>query len=150
MSIGQFCIRDTVFVKREDSIAEASRLMRRHHVGSLVVVEEYEEGNKPIGILTDRDLVIEILAEEIAPDSVSVGDIMSFELVTAHEADGLWETLQRMRIHGVRRMPVVDDRGFLVGIMSTDDFLEILASELGELVKLRQREQQREERSRGA
>jgi CBS domain-containing protein len=150
MSISQFCIRDTVIVKREDSIVEASRLMRQHHVGSLVVVEECEDGNKPIGILTDRDLVIEILAEGIAPDSVSVGDIMSFELVTAHETDGLWETLQRMRIHGVRRMPVVDDRGFLVGILSTDDFLEILAGELGELVKLRQREQQREERARGA
>lgn len=149
MSISQFCIRDTVIVKRVDSIVEASRRMRQHHVGSLVVVEECEGGNKPIGILTDRDLVIEILAEEVAPDSVSVGDIMSFELVTARETDGLWETLQRMRIHGVRRMPVVDDRGFLVGILSTDDFLEILASELGELVKLRQREQQREERARG-
>jgi CBS domain-containing protein len=150
MSIGQFCVRETVIVKREDSIVEASRLMRQHHVGSLVVVEECEGGNKPVGILTDRDLVIEILAEEIAPDSVSVGDVMSFELVTARETDGLWETLQRMRVHGVRRMPVVDDRGFLVGILSTDDFLEILAGELGELVKLRRREQQREEKTRGS
>ncbi|QXP84627.1 CBS domain-containing protein [Methylococcus sp. ANG] len=149
MSIGQFCIRDTVIVKKDDTIVEAAKVMREHHVGSVVVVEESEGGCKPLGILTDRDLVVEILAEEVAPDAVTVGDIMSFELVTAREQDGLWETLQRMRANGVRRIPVVDDRGVLVGIISADDYLEILSAELGELAKLLGREKGREERTRG-
>lgn len=150
MSIGQFCIRDTVIVKKGDTIVEAAKVMRKHHVGSVVVVEESEHGCKPVGILTDRDLVVEILAEEVAPEAVTVGDVMSFELVTAREQDGLWETLQRMRASGVRRIPVVDDRGVLVGIVSADDYLEILSAELGELAKLLGREQGREERTRGA
>ncbi|QJD31175.1 CBS domain-containing protein [Methylococcus geothermalis] len=150
MSIGQFCIRDTVIVGKGDTIVEAAKVMRQHHVGSVVVVEESEHGCKPVGILTDRDLVVEILAKEVAPEAVTVGDVMSFELVTAREQDGLWETLQRMRVNGVRRIPVVDDRGVLVGIVSADDYLEILSTELGELAKLLGREKGREERTRGS
>lgn len=150
MSIGQFCIRDTVIVNKDDTIVEAAKVMREHHVGSVVVVEEAEGGCKPLGILTDRDLVVEILAEEVAPEAVTVGDIMSFELVTAREQDGFWETLQRMRVNGVRRIPVVDERGLLAGIISADDYLEILSAELGELAKLLVREKGKEEQRRGA
>ncbi|MDF9392350.1 MULTISPECIES: CBS domain-containing protein [Methylococcus] len=150
MSIGQFCIRDTVIVNKDDTIVEAAKVMREHHVGSVVVVEEAEGGCKPLGILTDRDLVVEILAEEVAPEAVTVGDIMSFELVTVREQDGFWETLQRMRVNGVRRIPVVDERGLLAGIISADDYLEILSAELGELAKLLVREKGKEEQRRGA
>ncbi|HUL13044.1 MAG TPA: CBS domain-containing protein [Methylococcaceae bacterium] len=149
MSVGQFCNRDTVIVRKQDSIVEAAKLMRQHHVGCLIVVEENGSGTfAPIGIVTDRDLVIEILAEEVNPEEVAIGDIMSYELVTAHENDGLWETLQRMRIKGVRRIPVVDQNGALKGILTNDDLLEILAGELGEIAKLVNRELQREQKIR--
>jgi len=150
MSVGQFCNRVTIIVRKQDAIIEAAKLMRQHHVGSLVVLDDSDGIPKPIGIVTDRDLVVEILAAEIDPDAVAIGDIMSFELLTARESDGLWDTMQRMRSKGVRRVPVVNDHGALVGILSSDDLLELLADELGELARLIGREQQHEQRKRPA
>jgi CBS domain-containing protein len=149
MSVGQFCNRDTVILRKEDSIIEAAKLMREFHVGSAVVVEDSVSGAKPVGIITDRDLVIEILAAELDPNAVTVGDIMSYDLTTAREEDGLWETLQRMRVKGVRRIPVVNQQGLLAGILTSDDLLEILAGELTELVKIIGKEQEREQKTRG-
>ncbi|CAI8953232.1 CBS domain-containing protein [Methylocaldum szegediense] len=150
MSVGQFCNRDTVILRKEDSIIDAAKVMREFHVGSAIVVEDSTGGVKPVGIVTDRDLVVEILAAELDPSAVTIGDIMSYDLITAHEEDGLWETLQRMRIKGVRRIPVVDQQGLLAGILTSDDLLEILASELTELVKVIGKEQERERKTRGS
>lgn len=149
MSVGQFCNRDTVILRKEDSIVDAAKLMRGFHVGSAIVVEDSTGGVKPVGIVTDRDLVVEILAAELDPSAVAIGDIMSYDLITAREEDGLWETLQRMRIKGVRRIPVVDQQGLLAGILTSDDLLEILAGELTELVKIIGKEQEREQKARG-
>jgi CBS domain-containing protein len=149
MSVGQFCNRDTVIIRKEESIVEAAKLLRQFHVGSVIVVEDAAAGVKPVGIVTDRDLVVEILAAELDPGAVAIGDIMSYDLITAHEQDGLWDTLQRMRAKGVRRVPVVDQHGSLVGILSSDDLLEVLAGELTELVKIINREQEREQKVRG-
>ncbi|MGI9211981.1 MAG: CBS domain-containing protein [Methylococcaceae bacterium] len=149
MSIGQFCNRDTAIVRREDSIVDVARIMRQWHVGCLVVVENDDRGVKPVGIVTDRDLVIEILAAQLNPDSVTVGDIIGKNLLTAREQDGLWETLRRMQARGVRRIPVVDTDGYLVGIITQDDVLEILVGELADLVKISERGRSEEFRHRG-
>ncbi len=149
MSAGKFCNRDTVIARKQDSIVEAAKLMRQHHVGCVIVVENDPHGAiVPVGIVTDRDLVIEILAKELEPEKVSLGDIMSFELVIAQEDDPLWDTLQRMRVKGVRRVPVVDRLGALKGILTSDDLLEVLAGEMSELAKLISREQLRELKTR--
>ena len=148
MSIGQFCNRDTVIVRRHDSIVATAKLMRESHVGSVVIVEEHAGVLRPAGIVTDRDLVLEVLAAELDPETVTIGDLIAYELVTASEHDGIWETIQRMRIKGVRRMPVVDASGALVGIISVDDLLEILAAELSEVTKVLAREHVREEKMR--
>lgn len=144
MGIGEICNRDTVFTRKDSSIGEAARLMREHHVGNLVVVEEAAGRRVPVGILTDRDLVIEILAKGVDMNAVTVGDIMSGELITARETDGIYDTLQRMRAKGVRRLPVVDAGGGLVGIVAVDDLLDLLADELTALARLVSREQARE------
>ena len=148
MTIGTICNRDTVFTTRNSSIVDAAQLMRDHHVGDLVVVDEQAGRRVPVGIVTDRDLVIEILARQVEPGSVTVGDVMSGELVTARESDGLFDTLQRMRAKGVRRVPVVDAGGALVGIVAVDDFLDLLAEEISALARLVSREQARERTSR--
>lgn len=148
MSIGEICNRETVITTKDGSIIQAAQLMREQHVGDLVVVEESAGRRIPVGILTDRDLVIEILAKEVAMDAVTVGDVMSGELLTARESDGLYETLQRMRAKGVRRVPVVDTGGALVGIVSADDLLDLLADELTALARLLSREQARERQKR--
>lgn len=148
MTLGRICNRETVIARRETSIAEAARLMRAHHVGDLVIVEERNGRSVPVGILTDRDLVIEILAKDVDPATVTAGDAMSDRLVTAGESESLFEALQRMRIQGVRRMPVVDAGGGLVGIVAADDFLDLLAEEISALAQLVTREQTHEKARR--
>lgn len=143
MTAGEFCIREVTTAERGMSVTEAAKLMRDRHVGALVVVESSDRP-EPVGLLTDRDLVVEVLGEEVPVDSITVGDVMSADLLTAREEDGLWDTLERMRTRGVRRVPVVDRGNFLVGILAADDVLELLAQELGALSRLIRREQEQE------
>ncbi len=141
MSIGAICNRDVVIVDKNDSIVEAAHRMREHHVGALVVVEHREGLAAPVGVVTDRDIVVEIIGENVPLGSVKVSDVMSLDLLTARENDGIWETVQRMRLKGVRRVPVVNDKGGLVGIVAVDDLLDLLADELSGLAKIVGREQ---------
>ena len=141
MSIGDFCNRDVVVIEKDASVQEAARLMRQYHVGALVVCDEREGRRVPLGLVTDRDIVVEVLGEAVEIGSVMVGDIMGAKLLTARESDELWETLQRMREAGVRRLPVVDELGSLQGIVTMDDVVELLADELAQLAKLVTREQ---------
>ncbi len=148
MSIGEICNREVIFTGKEDSVQGAARLMREHHVGCLIVVEDGSEPLKPLGVITDRDLVVEVLAEDVPFDSVAVGDVMSYDLVSAREDEGVWDVIQRMRVKGVRRMPVVDVNGGLAGLISMDDMVEFLAEEMYDLAKLMRRERQREKETR--
>ena len=147
--IGEICNREVVFVSRETTVAAAAKLMRHHHVGSLVVVDEVTGGRRvPVGIVTDRDVVVEITAMDLDPAVITVGDIMDPELLTARESEGVLETMEIMRYKGVRRLPIVGAEGELVGIITIDDLLEILAEELGELARIVAREQSREAAAR--
>jgi CBS domain-containing protein len=148
MSIGEFCNREVVFATRKTSVKEAAELMRKYHVGDLVVVDEIDGKRVPVGIVTDRDIVIEIIAESLSVDDFTAGDIMGAEVISVHEKEGVVETIRLMRSHGIRRIPVVDKDGGLVGIMSVDDVLDLLAEELAELAKVAPREQAREARTR--
>ena len=149
MTIGEICTRETVITTRETTVAAAARLMRQHHVGTLVVVDQVNGGKRvPVGIVTDRDAVVEVMATGLDPNAITVGDIMDQELVTARENEGVLETMQIMRYKGVRRLPIVDKDGQLVGIVSFDDLLEVLAEELSELAKIFAREQARETTTR--
>ena len=124
--------------------------MRQHHVGSIVVVDSLQtQVHIPIGLITDRDIVIELTAMDLDPDAITVGDIVARDLATARESEGLLETMDVMRNRGVRRLPIVDEAGQLVGIVTVDDLLEILGEQLGALQKIIGREQSREARMRG-
>ncbi len=147
MSVGEFCNRQVVIASPESDIVSVAKLMRQHHVGDVVVVQDKGgEGKVPVGIITDRDLVIELVAKEVALDSVSVGDVMSFELLSCREADGIWDVLQRMQAKGIRRLVVVNDAGSLVGILTVDDILELLAEEMTGLAKITLGQQAKERR----
>ena len=149
MTIGEICTRVTVFTTRDTTVADAAKLMRQHHVGSLVVVEDINGSKRvPVGIVTDRDAVVEVMATGLDPNTITVGDIMVQELVTARESEGVLETMQIMRYKGVRRLPIVGKSGELIGIVSIDDLLEVLAEELSELAKIVAREQARETTTR--
>ncbi|MDX2479516.1 MAG: CBS domain-containing protein [Desulfuromusa sp.] len=136
MLIGEFCNREVVVVDLETTILEAAKLMRSEHVGDLVVTDSRSGRLIPVGILTDRDIVVELLAEEIELDKISVGDAMSYELLSVKEQDGLQETIEKMRDRGVRRLPVVDDAGALIGIVTVDDLMELIAEQMVDLVGL--------------
>jgi CBS domain-containing protein len=148
MPIGEICNRDTVVVKRDDTVLEAAKLMRQHHVGDVVVVEERDGARIPVGIVTDRDLVVEIMATELDPAVITVGDIMEQELVTVKESVGVFEAIQYMRSKTVRRLPIVNENGALVGILSLDDLLELLSEELLAIAKLVNYQRQKETRLR--
>jgi CBS domain-containing protein len=147
-TVAEICNREVVVVERNAAIPDAARLMRDYHVGDLVVVEERGGQRTPVGIVTDRDIVIEVIAEAVAFDEVTVGDIMSPDMVTAREGDDLLDTLKNMRTHGIRRVPVVDGQQSLIGILAVDDVIELLAEELNDLARLIGREQTREREQR--
>jgi CBS domain-containing protein len=136
MPIGELCNREVIIIRADESIQEAVKLMRQHNVGDLVVVEQRGLNIVPVGVLTDRDLVIEIMAKAVDPQSVTVGDIMSTTLVTALENEELVDVVQRMRKHGVRRVPVVNTHGGLEGIIAVDDVLGLLAEQVNGLAEL--------------
>lgn len=145
MSIGELCNREVIVIEPQASIADAVKLMRRHHVGDLVVVDQRGQQRVPVGVLTDRDIVIEVLAEDVDPGSITVGDAMSGPLVTAREDEDLADVIARMRAHGVRRVPVVNAQGGLEGILAVDDILELLAEQMSGLAGLVRTEQQHEQ-----
>lgn len=148
-TIGAVCSRDVVFTTRDATVAATAMLMRQNHVGCVVVVEQLNGGKRlPIGMVTDRDIVIEVIAPGLDVDTITAGDIMTTELVTVAESEGLLETMEIMRYKGVRRIPVVDSNGQLVGIASIDDLLEVLAEELSELAKIVSRERVHEVQAR--
>ena len=148
MPVGEICSREVWFVGRDDTVVEAAQLMRDHHVGALVVTELRGGVPHPVGILTDRDIVVEIVAKEADLARLLVGDVMSYELVSVREDDGISEALKVMKGKGVRRAPVLDDRGELIGILAVDDLIGLLAEELADVSALIDREQERERRSR--
>lgn len=149
MPIGEICNREVVIAEKSLPVIEAAQLMRAHHVGDLVVVEERAGRRHPVGIVTDRDIVVEVVAAGVDPDTLKLGDIMGAEVATVRESEGLFEALRYMRDRGVRRMPVVDQAGGLVGILTLDDLLSLLAEEMMELAKLVSHERQREAAARG-
>ena len=148
MSVGEFCNREVIVMGPDEPARAAARLMREHHVGDVLVVEERNGQRVPVGIVTDRDLVIEILATDSDPDQFRVADIMTGELLTAREGDDTMATLQRMRNAGVRRMPVVNSDGGLAGIITVDDYINVFAEQMEDLVRLVSREQLRERKLR--
>lgn len=129
---------------RDTNIDEAARMMREQHVGNLVVVDRDDATRRPVGIVTDRDLVVEVLAKAVPMAQVKVGDIMSEDLATALEDDEVFDTLRRMRSLGVRRMPVINPSGTLTGIIALDDMLLMLADSMNDVVALMVRELGRE------
>lgn len=140
MSVGEYCNREVVVADKGTSVREAARLMRQHHTGDLVVVQRRGSESIPIGIVTDRDLVIEVLAEDAPMDMLTLVDLMSTELSTAREDEELWMVMNRMRSLGVRRMPVVNERGVLVGILTMDDAVELISEALSDMSQLVRRE----------
>jgi CBS domain-containing protein len=136
MAIGEICTRNVVTIGREATIAQAAARMRQHRVGDLVVVERTNGGSVPVGIVTDRDVTVEVIALGLDPGQATVGSIAGDRLLTVREDEGMFEALRAMSDRGVRRAPVIDRHGRLTGIISIDDMLTLLAAELARIARI--------------
>jgi CBS domain-containing protein len=148
MSAGEYCNRDVVVAKKTLTAREAAKLMREQHVGTLVVIEPGDKGVQPVGMLTDRDLVVELVAAEVDSETITVGDIMSTDITTTPEDTKLMDAIELMKNKGIRRLPVVDATGSLAGILTVDDVIDLIAEQLSDLSKLILLEQRHEQELR--
>ena len=150
MRVGEICTRSVVTCARDTGAAEVSQLMRDRHVGDVIVVDEADGKPVPIGILTDRDLVVQVMAKGVDPQLLCAGDMLAGELVTAGESEGVYDAIWHMRNHCVRRLPVVDAHNRLVGVLTADDVTRFLAEEMAEIARIVPRQIKREEATRPA
>ena len=148
MHIADICTRDVIHVSADTSLREAAEVMRHRHVGALVVVGQPDAERIPVGILTDRDIVLSVLAPGVDLDALKVADVMNTDLATCRERDGLFDAIRIMREHGVRRLPVLDASGGLAGLVAADDIYAALGTHLQELSRALTREQVREMQTR--
>lgn len=149
MAIGELCSREVIVIYRKDSVADAARLMRERHVGSVVVIEP-GDGRRPVGMLTDRDIAVGVVALGLDPEKTLVEAVMRPGLVFLRETDGVGRAVALMRDQGVRRLPVVDASDRLVGLLAADDLLDVLAGEMSDLAVMASRGMTREARERAA
>ena len=133
MNVDRIFTQNAIRIPRSATLADAAALMRDHHVGALLVTEDAADNHRVLGIVTDRDLVIQAVAEGVAPRECTVGEVMTRALATVQRSADLREALEAMRRNGVRRLAVVDGIGEPVGMVSMDDILAALGTELASL-----------------
>jgi CBS domain-containing protein len=147
MLLKEFCTTDVAWCTRDTTVLEAARLMREKHLGDLIIVDDPEDEFAPVGLITDRDIVVKVIGNELSAAQTRVGEIMRTPLVTASDAEDSSSAIARMRQHGVRRLPVTGRHGKLVGIVTLDDLLKRLRSEVDSLLDLIAKEQDQERRA---
>jgi CBS domain-containing protein len=130
MPISECCSVEVVCCEPDTPVQEVAEMMRKEHVGDVVVVEMRDGKPVPTGIVTDRDIILEIVALKLDISAFTAGDIMNSPLISMHEDEGVFETLRTMRNHRIRRVPVVKEDGTLSGIVSSDDIINLLTNEL--------------------
>ena len=148
MRVGEYCNREVVVVEEDGSITETARVMREYHVGDVIIVRSQHGKQMPKGILTDRDIALEIVAKSADPEIVRAGDAMSYDLTTVNEDDDLMHAIEIMRDKGIRRLPVVDIDEALVGILTVDDVLDLFSEVFIDIVHLVDQQRRREARTR--
>ena len=146
MLIDSFCVLDVAVCSPRATALEAAQIMRRKHTGDLVVVDDDQVN--PVGVITDRDIVLEVLAKGLDPAQTTVGSLIGTPVVIAHSHEDSTAVLERMRVHGVRRVPVVGNEGRLAGIVTVDDMLKRLAADASLLMEIVAKGQCHETRTR--
>jgi CBS domain-containing protein len=127
--LAKICTKPVVTASAQMTVDEAARAMRSRNVGALVVVN----AGRPIGMLTDRDVVVEVVAKGMDPDTVRVGDVMRRRPITIREDLGIFDAARVFAKTGVRRLPVVTKTGVLVGVIAVDDLIMLLGNEMGHM-----------------
>ncbi len=132
MGLVKCCREQVVAVSPNTPAVEVAKIMREKNVGSVVIVTG---DNRPTGVITDRDLTIGVMAREKNPGEVRAGEIATRDVVTFRDSMGIYEAIQKMTAEGIRRMPVVDDAGKLIGIVTMDDIIRMMGEEMAAIAK---------------
>lgn len=148
MLVRELCTSEVVCCRPQTSALEAARLMRQKRVGDVVVVDDPAQQRVPLGVVTDRNLAIEVLGDGRDAASTALSALVHRPVVIARDSEDVSVVMERMRTHGVRRVPVVDERESLVGIVTLDDLLKSLLSEMQALLETQSRAQRREPSAR--
>lgn len=148
MKVGAICRRSAVAIADSESVTAAAQLMREQHVGFLVVYQSGDDLRRPIGVLTDRDIIVEVTARKVDPEALRVDDLMTRQPLVANDNEELSDVLQGMRMGGIRRVPVVDVRGALVGVMAIDDVFDVITGFMCDITGSVKNEQRMERRAR--
>lgn len=136
MSVTQYCNRDVITIAAESTALDAAKLMRKHRTATLVVVTEQNGKRIPLGLLAESTLVTEVMAQGTDPGKPSAAELMLAIPECAREDEPLWNVVERMRAIDLRRLPVTDADGALVGLLRADDILELLAAGLMDIAML--------------
>lgn len=147
MALKDILKKEVTLVTSEANIMEAAKLMHQKHVGAIVVVDKLNGSRgTPVGILTDRDITLALGQQGTLDPETSVKKIMSQNVIVCSQDDGISETISKMCKNGVRRVPVIDKKDQVVGIISSDDLYQLLAKEIHELSKILETELDKESR----
>ena len=141
MRIQDICSHRVAIIGKYDSIYSAARLMRDRKVNHVVVVESLGGDNTPVGILTDREIVVNLIAEEVDLRTIAIGDIINKKQLTANGEDDVLATIKRMRHKGIRLIPVISKEKGLIGVLSIEDVLSTLTEQLNDIDQIISREQ---------
>jgi predicted transcriptional regulator len=133
MAVGTICTRRVVAVDRAIDVAAAARVMRDKQVGYLVVTDVASGSQKPVGVITERDIVFKVVAPGVEPRSCRVSDVMTLEPLLAGYADDVGKTLHCMRALGVRRAPVINTQGDVADVLSLDDAFDHLVTQMADV-----------------
>ncbi|MFM8312653.1 MAG: CBS domain-containing protein [Deltaproteobacteria bacterium] len=129
MAISQLMETKVVTCPTETTLSQSAKLMKSNNVGTIIV----QKNGRPQGIVTDRDLAIKALANGKNCDTALVTEIMSKPVATAKIQEGIYEVINKMKKAKVRRMPVVNNQGKIVGIISFGDIVGLLSDEFSNL-----------------
>lgn len=132
-TVADVCIYYPVVVSQDATLREVASKMREHHIGDVIVTQAINGRVKPIGMITDRDIVIQVIAKDADTRDICATDIMSPDLHTMATTMSIDEAITLMHKKGVRRFPVVDGSGCLVGVVTIDDLLGVVAKQLAQL-----------------
>lgn len=138
MPVSDLCSKNIACIEQGSTLQNAAQLMKKNHVGGLIVVESNGK-NKPVGIITDRDITLGAVAENLSMNT-KVKEVMSKNIFTVPKNEGIAEVVDRMEREGVRRMIVIDNSGNACGLVSSDDILQLVAREINGLGRLVQRQ----------
>ena len=147
MQLKEFCTRDVAYCPRDMTVLQAAQLMRRRHVGDLVVMNDAEDDPCAVGMITDRDIVVAVVGSGKDASRVRVDEIMRSPLVIASESEDSSVAIARMKEHGVRRLPIKGEHDLIVGIVTLDDLLKQLRNEIDSLLDIISKEPDRERHS---